>query len=207
MNLDAVLALVTVRLRGGSKSGASLTGRDTPSFVSLPIARVGKRAVGQGMWCASELWPADDEDVQPRPFQWRMRPAMEYAHLIDRDQIAIGHGVTRAVQETELLWPTRTLVGRVLTDRAPNYLRTLLRHVGGVGARCSQGYGRVIAWEVSDAPEGDGDWSYWGGITRRALPHSRGSLRGAIDPPYWHRRYWQPILPSGSPVSAMEVVS
>lgn len=63
-------------------------------------------------------------------------------------------------------------------------IEDLLRYCTHLGKKPSQGFGRVIRWEVKEWPE---DWSTYGpnGKIMRAIPNEKGSILYGIRPSYW----------------------
>lgn len=187
VHFDAVLANAVVRLRGPRRVVAP-TSADRLERIALPLAREG------AIWCASALWPVGDAPAGRSA--WRMRPALEYAHLIRERIVRIDSGRTKAYDEALTLWPQRVWEARCIGQ--PAEVRKLLRQISAIGKKCSQGYGRVVRWEV-EANDLGREWRSWGGITRRPLPDPDG-VRMGVMPPYWYRPWWQPAKAPGEAV-------
>lgn len=192
VHLDAVLSFAAMHMLHwpGHHRPAAATSRtvlhDPPP---LPLHQL------DGVAACSCLWP----DVADRARQaWRMRPALEYAHLAMPNQIRVDSGPTRLRQEQITIWPSPTLTAHAIGE--PRLVERLLRGVPSVGHKRSQGYGRVQAWEIV---EDDAATMLWrvreDGSAARPLLDTMG-IRMGVRPPYWYRPWWQPAIGPGERV-------
>lgn len=191
VQLDALLTVAAVHhahYPGANRPVAPLSSDRDIAPVALPLAHDWRT------WCASAL-TADGVTTPSGRARWRMRPAMEYAHLLSSRQVSIKHGTTRAHQGEITLWSASTLTAWCLGD--PDLIGKLLRSIPSVGAERSQGYGRVAHWDITEDEAARVGWlTTADGRLARHYPHPSGTPAGIV-PPYWYRPWWTAAVAPG----------
>lgn len=158
MSLDGLLLYQVHRFQaGGGPEAAVPGGSRTNSVARLPLATV---RFGQRDWfyrCSWAQWP--EHTVEGQDY-WNKRFDSRFADLIDfegrRGKVTIKSGQYKAyhmpIFYRAALWIDWYAVG----CRAA--LELLLSTVTHLGKKSSQGWGRVIEWQIEPWPE---DWSMW----------------------------------------------
>lgn len=181
VHLDALLAKRTPPVYR-KPAAWSPTSASVLRPVALPVAWS-----ELGCWECSALWAPDD--TLRSISAWRMRPAVEYAHLTAPNNVPTSLGPPRAHDQRIDLWHPATMEAQLVG--AADLVRELLAGVTAVGKKRSQGYGRVVRWEVEPCERAA--WREWGGRLRRPIPDPLGAPMGVV-PPYWYRPWWRPAL-------------
>jgi CRISPR type IV-associated protein Csf3 len=178
---DAILFFIKMRERYGSQD-ITIPGskQHEKAGVELPFER--REKLGEWYYaCSFAQWPeqiADGCDHWNKKFDSKLMDYLEW-----RGKINIGSGKYRAyhmpIFYRHALWLNWYAVG----DR--NEIEHLLPFVTHIGKKYSQGWGRIVKWEIEKA---DFDWSEHdeNGNVMRSLPSETGILYG-IRPSYWLR--------------------
>ncbi|MFA5636873.1 MAG: hypothetical protein WC977_13330 [Anaerovoracaceae bacterium] len=191
--LDGVLLYQAMRRKYGPQQ-ATLPGTVVvqPEAADVPLKIVG---LGQPDWfyaCSFAQWPRDTAEGKA---YWEKRVDTKRLDIVDlgrASRVVVEKGRYRSyhmpVFYRAALWVEWFGVGDIETIDA------LLRDVWAIGKKTSQGWGRIIRWEVAPWMA---DWSVMAGARlMRAVPEEGGVLWG-IRPPYWRRENQVPCrMPS-----------
>lgn len=188
MPLDGVLLYQAMR-RAYGPADASLPGAllDTP-LVPLPLAVAGEGTPNWYYHCSWAQWPPD---VAYGKTYWEKRVstmrAAEIAELPRSGKVEVAKGRYRLYHMPLFYKSALYLEWYVNGDK--DAIADLLTDVWGIGKKQSQGFGRVMRWEIEPQAE---DWSVTrDGKLMRAVPISGKWFDPArarhigYRPPYW----------------------
>ena len=187
MPLDGVLQYQAMRRAYGPADSALPGALPPPPLVPLPLAVAGE---GDNWYyrCSWAQWP---EHVASGKTYWEKRVstlrAAQIAELSRSGRVEIAKGRYRLYHMPLFYQAALYLDWYVCGDR--NAIADLLQDVWGIGKKQSQGFGRVIRWEIEPQAE---DWSVTrDGQPMRAIPISgkwfdpTNARHIGYRPPYW----------------------
>ncbi len=191
--LDGILLYQAHREAEGAQTFALPGEYSSRGGVSLPLATAQYANHDYSKWyqyyrCSWAQWP---EHTSEAADHWNKRFDLTFADLIDfrgrRGRVEVGSGPYKAYHQTifyrAALWVEWYCVG----DRAQ--IEALLCTVTHIGKKQTQGWGRVIAWDIQRMND---DYSVWmGNRLMRGVPPSEapGYPTGVygIRPSYWKK--------------------
>jgi hypothetical protein len=187
IHLDALLAWVVAYRLLHSNPMIAPTPEGDADDIAIPATR--SLVDGLPVWHASSLHA--QEPIDPELVRYRKRPPEE--DLItwsEPAKLRLKQGRFRAYDLPVVVQPLSLIVGHV--HGSESGVRSLLSEVRHVGKKRSQGYGRVLRWQV-DRVNGAFAWQLPDGKPSRVIPSAVGQVQG-YRPPYWHRPWWAPCV-------------
>lgn len=189
--LDAILLYQISRQRLGPQVATLPGGEPASEAISMPLAIHGKPH-----WYYACSW------AQPQPWwlaegrdHWNKRFDTGFAHLVDfrrrRGKVIIEQGRYKAYHMPIFYRVAIRINWYCIGDKRE--IEQLLSTVTHLGKKRSQGWGRVIKWEIESWPH---DWSVWrdGRLTRGVPPQDvegKGSfnlLHYGLRPSYYRKQ-------------------
>lgn len=166
-------------------------------IIPLPLSLAWVSPIGDPLWLATELRPADEAKL-----------GVAYLHArypVDRADLAGRRAVlTSAGRYKDARLPLAVTVA----DRVEGWcigdagqVKRLLDRIDYIGRKSAHGFGRVIKWEIAAAPDVDPETI----LDRRAVPldylaeigasvaATRLAPRLGWTPPYWHPASQGPV--------------
>jgi hypothetical protein len=186
--LDGILLYQAMRRKYGPQQ-ATLPGRASiqPEAAAVPLKIID---IDGPLWyyaCSFAQWPGSATEGKA---YWEKRVDTKRMDIVDlgrANRVVIEKGRYRSYHMPVFYraapWVEWFGVGDI------EAIEALLRDVWAIGKKTSQGWGRIIRWEVVPWME---DWSVWAGVKlMRAIPEVSGALWG-LRPPYWRRENQTP---------------
>lgn len=178
--LDGILLFEAMRQQYGPQllTTPGVTA-DIP-LIDLPLEKRG----GGGLWyyaCSFAQWGpfADGSNYWNKRFDLRYEAAVDFDNR--RGRVLVEAGRYKAYHMPVFYRHALSVSWYCVGDTTA--VRGLLSNITHVGKKTSQGWGRIIKWEVKRV---DYDWSVYGGDGElmRSVPAADGILYG-FRPPYW----------------------
>lgn len=190
--LDAILLYQANRETLGPEVATLPGGIDIPGMNALPLGIIHP---GRKLWYYACSW------ARPQPWwvaegrdHWNKRFDQGFAHLVDfkgrRGKVIIEQGQYRAYHMPVFYRVADRVRWYCVGDKIE--IEALLSTVTHLGKKRSQGWGRVIRWEVESWTE---DWSVWReGKLTRGVPADDVMDKGVFDFIHYGLRpsYYQP---------------
>lgn len=188
--LDSILHYQAHREKEGARVLTFPGEYSSPGGVEVPLARVNG---GQADWFYRCSWAQWAEDTREARDYWNKRFDSDRADLVDFGKrgatVIIDKGEYKNYRSALYYRAARWVDWYCVGDRLGiEYLLSCCTHIG---SEISQGWGRVMRWEVEAVDE---DWSMWrGDELMRGIPIELAShwvKRGyhGIRPSYWHEK-------------------
>lgn len=178
--LDSILFSVAMRERYGTQDVTISGGKqESKADVELPFER--RKKLGEWYYaCSFAEWPkqiADGSDHWNKKFDSKY---IEY--LAENKKVIINRGQFRAYHMPVFYRHALSLTWYCVGDK--KQIELYLPFITHVGKKYSQGWGRVLRWEIEQI---NYDWSEEkNGELMRSIPSEMGILYG-IRPSYWLR--------------------
>jgi len=200
--LDAILLYQISRQQFGPQAATLPGGEQESRGITMPLLIVHP---GEPHWYYACSW------AQPQPWwvaeakdYWNKRLDSQFAYLLTRDckKVTIRKGRYKAYHMPVFYYAALRVEWYCVGDRAG--IERLLSTVTHIGKKRSQGWGRVMQWEVEPVSE---NWSVWrDGYLMRGIPaqdvaDTRQSFRimlYGVRPSYYRRHNQMPLaMPDG----------
>lgn len=178
--LDAILFYIAMRKRYGSQDITIPGGKqESKADVELPFEH--REKLGEWYYaCSFAEWP---ELVTDGSDHWNKKFDSRYVEYLEwTGKLVINRGQFRAYHMPVFYRHALTLTWYAVGDKKE--IERLLPFVTHIGKKYSQGWGRVLSWQVDEI---DKDWSEEkANQAMRSIPAENGILYG-IRPSYWLR--------------------
>lgn len=177
--LDGILLYQACRRQFGAQGATLPGGGAVCKLASVPLKIIHP---GEPHWYYACSW------AQPRPWwvaegkdHWNKRCDLGLAHLVDfhgrRGKVLVGQGRYRAYHMPVFYRVALRVDWYCAGDRAD--VEALLSTMTHIGKKGTQGWGRVIKWDVEPWPE---DWSVWrAGKLTRGIPATDAAVTGPVN--------------------------
>jgi hypothetical protein len=190
IHLDSLLAFAAM---SAIEDTLPAIGEAGPQCIDIPgLMRLWEDGDGKPLWAASDLFPK--HVIETSEYLHRRYPSHR-ADLASKSSANTRAGQYKESRKTVVTVPPTTWTGYAYGDKTA--IERLLECVPHIGSRVGAGYGKVLAWEVTEddaaTPERIASLRP---VPLSAFPHSKGRISPSCGwtPPYWYKPWYQPCM-------------